>query len=77
MANKKANGKYVCSYCGKEFSQYQEADACRDNHDLVYVQISRSDLNRLIMFLQLKNEELLTESLVKTLYKYKRLKREE
>lgn len=63
--------KYKCSYCNAEFDQWQDADACRDSHDLIYVQISKQDLNRLIMFLNLKDESLLTKTLIKSLYKYK------
>lgn len=66
-------GKYICSYCLKQYDQWQEADACRDTHDLLYVQISKQDLNRLIMFLTLKDDSLLTKTLISSLYKYKHL----
>lgn len=74
MANKdRITGKYICSYCLKQYDQWQEADNCRDAHDLLYVQISKQDLNRLIMFLTLKDDSLLTKTLVSSLYKYKYL----
>lgn len=70
MANKLPNGNYECSYCHKEYSHPQKADACRENHDLVYVPISKGDLNRLVQFLYLKDDDLLTNSLVDTLRNY-------
>jgi len=72
MANiNRLTGKYICSYCLKEFDQWQEADTCRDAHDLIYVQISKQDLNRLIMFMHLKDDSLITESLMSSLNKYR------
>lgn len=70
MAIKDKDGKgYFCSYCGKKYSHSQEADQCRDSHDLVYIALTKEDLNRLLSFIQLKNEELLTESLMRALTK--------
>ena len=72
VANRnKLTGKYLCSHCLKEFDQWQEADECRDKHNLLYVQISKEDLNRLVMFLNLKDDSLLTKSLIDSLYKYR------
>lgn len=70
MANKIADKLYACSYCGTQFSDPIKADSCRDGHDLIYVALSRTDLSRLIQFIHLGNEELLTPSLVKNLRKY-------
>lgn len=70
----RVTGKYKCSYCNKVFDQYQEADSCRDAHGLIYVQLSKQDLNRLIMFLTTKDESLLTKTLVDSLYKYRRIR---
>jgi hypothetical protein len=72
MALKNNKGKYLCSYCEKQFSHPQEADQCRDSHDLIYIALTRTDLNRLLMFIRLKDDELLTESLVKSLTKLRR-----
>lgn len=69
MAIKKGN-KYLCSYCRKDYINPAQADVCRESHDLVYVPMSRSDLNRMIQFIHLKNDELLTDSLVNTLRRY-------
>jgi hypothetical protein len=69
MTDKNRYGKYECSYCGREFVHPQEADACRDSHNLIYIALSAEDLNRLLMFIQLKNEELITPTLWKAINK--------
>ena len=71
MANK-IGGKYYCSYCHLEYSDPIKADSCRDKHDLIYVALSRDDLNKLLQFLHLGHEELLTESMMRSLRKYLR-----
>jgi len=68
----KRNGKYYCGYCYKEFAQQMDAEACKDSHNLIYVAISDTDLNRLIQFIYTGNRELLTESMVTNLKKYMR-----
>jgi hypothetical protein len=66
MAYKTKTG-FSCSYCGKNYTTDILADSCRDRHELVYVQLSRTDLNRLINFIMLKDDSLITETLMKTL----------
>ncbi len=70
MAIKLPNGKYSCSYCDRVYNTPTEADFCRDNHNLIYIPISKSDLNQLIHFLYMKDDSLLTKSMVKTLTTY-------
>lgn len=72
MTDKNRRGKYECSYCGKEFVHPQDADQCRDAHNLIYIALSKEDLNRLLMFIQLKQEDLITETLYKSLTKPRR-----
>lgn len=72
MAKKLKSGKYACTYCGEEFSNPVEADSHKDKHDLIYIALSRSDLNRLLQFIHLGNHELLTPTLLKSLNKYLR-----
>lgn len=68
MAIRLASNKFQCVICGKIFPQEIECDIHRDKeHDIVYVAMSREDLNRLNLFIRLKDEKLLTESLVKTI----------
>lgn len=61
---------YRCIYCSKEYDKEDTAKKCLDSHELVLLPISRTDLNRLNQFLYLREEKLLTESLVKIIQKY-------
>ena len=61
---------YKCEVCLKEYPSQERADRCKDSHEIVYIKMSRSDLNRLLNFIYLRDESLLTESLVRTLRKY-------
>ena len=71
MAIKHA-GKWLCGYCHKEYPDQAKADSCRDGHDLIYVPFTPTDLNRLLNFIYLKDDSLLTKSLMATLNKYLR-----
>ncbi|KKN18891.1 hypothetical protein LCGC14_0951110 [marine sediment metagenome] len=73
MAIKLPDGRYKCSFCLKIYKKPLLADKCREGHDIVYIQLLRSDLNRLLQFIYLKDDELLTETLMTTLRKYKRM----
>lgn len=64
----------VCSICLKEYKTIEAAFACKIGHELIYVPLTKEDLGRLIQFLYTKNEEILTESLVKTLQKYNKIR---
>ncbi len=69
MALRQGN-KYKCSYCGTLYTHEQQADACRDKHELIYLPISKADLNRLVNFLYLKYDDLLTPTLIRVLTQY-------
>jgi hypothetical protein len=64
MAVKLHNGKYKCSYCEKIYAQDQAADDCRSTHDIVYLQISKNDLNALYNFIYTKENKLISETLL-------------
>lgn len=61
---------FKCYYCGLVYESKRERDACTEKHDLVNLQISRSDLNRLLMFIMTKEDKLISESLSHALFKY-------
>jgi hypothetical protein len=72
MALKTKTG-YACGYCKKEFTgktAMAEADECKDSHNLIYVQISKEDLQKLIMFIYSKEDRVLPETLVERLQSY-------
>lgn len=61
---------YKCIYCKKEYSSITDAYNCAKRHDLVTVLFKRSDLINLIEFFYTKDENLLTESLIDSIYHY-------
>ena len=71
MANK-VQGGHECGYCGKFFTNPVDADNCKESHDLIYLPLSKEDLNRLVLFLYQKEDKLLTKSLIDNLQKYLR-----
>lgn len=70
MAIKNNDDLYECPYCGKTFEHPQDADADRDSHDLIYVMMSKADLNRILTFFYNPDEELIDPELIKRLKKY-------
>lgn len=60
--------KYKCNFCNKVFDKPDYADAHRDEeHDLIYLQILRSDVDRILKFLYMKEDSLVTETMVNSL----------
>ena len=73
MAYESKDGKYQCSYCGKKYKDPVKADACRDDHDLIYLPLTREDIFALAGFIYTGNEKDLTDSLVNQIMKYRKL----
>ena len=67
----KKDGEFYCSICNKKYSSNAYAIACERSHDLIYVPFKKEDLFRLIQFIMTEDRDLLSENLVKTLFKYK------
>jgi len=66
MAIKLPDGRYKCSYCNKVYVNQVKADSCRESHNLVYVQLSLDELNRLLHFVYFKDEsQLLPETVIR------------
>ena len=63
---------YQCSYCGKPFESKEPALRCKEEHDIIFVELSAEDLNRLIHFIYSKDEKILGPTLMQNLEKYKR-----
>lgn len=67
---------FECSYCGKRFSSEEQATYHeRHDHDIVYIGLERSELNRLLGFLAVNVDsarELLTEEIWNKLFKVSR-----
>lgn len=67
---KKVGELWLCSYCGTEYDTPIKAEKCLKKHELIYVPLSRGDLNRLINFIYIKDDELLTKTMMDTLTTY-------
>ena len=70
MAIKLPDGRYKCMWCNKIYATPSEADNCRENHDIVYVPMLRSDINRLLQFMATKDEQLITETMYGSLQRF-------
>jgi hypothetical protein len=66
----KRDGKYLCGYCYKPYAKIDQAETCKESHNLIYLAISQEDLNRLVNFIYTKEESLLGETLVDRLQSY-------
>ena len=72
MAKALKDGTFACSVCGKIYSSPAHADGCRDSHELLYVPITRTELNRLINAIYSGDSSIIPYSLIETLKKYAR-----
>ena len=70
MAVKLENKGYKCDWCNKVYPDPSKADSCRGKHDIVYVPMLKSDVNRLLQFMTTKDEELITETMYKSLIRF-------
>ena len=66
----KNDKRWVCSYCGTEYDTSIKVDNCKKRHEIIYVPLSRGDLNRLINFIYIKDDTLLTKTMMDTLTAY-------
>lgn len=72
--------KYACETCGKVYKHKDRDSAekmardCEQNHDVVYVRLLRSDVQRLLAFLVSKEDGLITPTMVRSLRAYRKLK---
>ena len=71
---------YKCEICNKKFSHKNEAVAknmateCEKVHEVVYVPLLRSEVQRLLAFITSKEESLIDKSLYDKLRRYRVLK---
>lgn len=74
------NFTYKCEICSKKFSHKNEAKAknlateCETTHEVVYVPLLRSEVQRLLAFIVSKEDSLMDKSLYDKLRKYRVLK---
>lgn len=61
---------YKCYTCNKEYESSNDRDKCTLSHDIVYIELTKEELNRLVNFVMSGEPKLLTETLVRKLMKY-------
>lgn len=72
MATKLSDGTFACSICGAKYPSPAHADGCRDSHQLLYIPMSKTELNRLLNAIVLDQVETVPQHLIETLRKYAR-----
>jgi hypothetical protein len=76
MPKQLTSNEFVCVHCG---AKYKDEELAKHHeiydHDIVYLPIEKTDLNRLLNFIVTNhnNEQLLTERLMNTLFKFTRV----
>ena len=63
MAIKTKDG-WKCFYCKKVYTHPEKADKCREEHQLVYVPISVTDLSKLLNYIFISDMEILEDTQV-------------
>ena len=71
MATKVTNG-YMCPVCEKVYPDAMKADTCKASHEILYVPLTRTEVNRLIHGLMLGDFTLVPDSVFETLRKVQR-----
>lgn len=72
MANKLLDGSYACGICGAKYPSSTRADQCRDEHDILYIPMTREEFNLLLHAIAFDDIGTIPDSLRKTLEKYQR-----
>lgn len=72
MAKKLGTAQYKCKYCDKIYHNELLATSCEQSHEIIFVPLTREDIQRLMQFMVTGEPGLLTKSLVNTLRKYSR-----
>lgn len=70
MAVKLRDGTYVCAICGSKHPNPPAAEACKESHQVLYIPMTKTELNRLIHALMQENFNLVPSSLWNTLQRY-------
>ena len=66
------NSMFYCDYCGEPYEKEEDAAKCLKEHNIVYMAISASDLNKLQQFLFSHDQKLLTRTLTNQIQLYTR-----
>lgn len=64
MAILKKNNMYACGFCGKEFKRATDADSCKQGHNIMYLALTPTEINRLLNFIYTKEDSFLDQSTI-------------
>jgi hypothetical protein len=70
MAIELKDGTFACSVCGEKYPLASKANACRDSHEMLYIPMTKTEVNRLMNAIILNQVELVPESVIETLRRY-------
>ena len=70
IIQKLKNDKWKCLYCQRIFDKKEDAYEHETKHEIVLVPMAKEDLNRLLLFIFTKEDELLRENLISMLKRY-------
>jgi hypothetical protein len=68
----KVGDSYRCSLCQTAHSTALLADACEQSHSVIYVPMTKEDLNSLMQFIYTGEQKVLNEDLVRKLEQYRK-----
>ena len=63
---------WACSICNRIHPSATKADVCRDEHDMIFIPMSHTELNRLLQGIMLGDLSMIPESIIHTLRKYQK-----
>ena len=74
MSYQDNEGRWRCSVCRLTYASATLAGSCEKAHDLIYVPMKRTDIDKLIQFIFTGGQSPLPEELVKSLMSFTRVK---
>lgn len=72
MAIELKTGEFACLICGERYSTSAKADTCKISHEMLYIPMTKTEVNRLLNAIILGDLSLIQENTIETLRKYAR-----
>jgi|WetSurMetagenome_2_1015567.scaffolds.fasta_scaffold305718_3 hypothetical protein len=74
MSFQDSEGRWRCSICKLVYPSATLASSCEKAHDIIYVPMKRTDIDKLVQFIFTGGESPLPEDLVKSLMLFTKVK---
>lgn len=65
---------HICTICEKKYTERSEAEKCENSHEIVYLELTRDEVRRLRVILEMSDSDLITRDLYKKIAKAARLR---